>query len=138
MKIVKIVKKAILLILAACVVVPLGIWWGALLKNYILTVKYRDVLENMEFAGEDDEIEVDFERIMSYSETEIKTYFVKRMGGDESLWDYEVGGIFTYTKMPDGKWDRGYFEGAITWSEAGSADNYVWPYWHHCFHNVTD
>lgn len=123
----KVVKKLILWIPLLCIAAFLVVWLGALLKNYILTVKYADVLENM-VIDEPQQYMVDprdgfdFERIMSYSETEIKTYFME---------DYEIGGVITYRLNSDGTWD---FHDDVTWSHSGTADDYVWPYWYHVSH----
>lgn len=116
------VKKVILWFVLSCVVVFFAVWNGALLKNYILTVKYNDVLENMEFYEDQIVIEYDYERIISYSETEIKTYFVKDMG------NYFLGGTVSYRRGTDGKW---IFDDNVKWSGRGTAEDVIWPYWHH-------
>lgn len=43
----KIVGKIIKWTILSCIAAFFLIWWGAMLKNYILTVKYKDVMENM-------------------------------------------------------------------------------------------
>ncbi len=126
----KVVKKLILWIPLLCIAAFLVVWLGALLKNYILTVKYADVLENM-VIDEPQQYMVDpsdgfdFERILSYSETEIKTYFMNKTIGD-----YSIGGTVTYKQRPDGTWNG---SANITWSHGGTAEDYIWPYWHHFF-----
>ena len=41
----KIVGKIIKWTILACIAAFLLTWWGAMLKNYILTVKYKDVMK---------------------------------------------------------------------------------------------
>ena len=91
-----------------------------MLKNYVRTVKCRDVMENMVHCDceSSDTNEYVYERILSYSEDEIKTYFVVDCGG----WYYN-GGIATYSRHPDGEW---HMYEHVSWSGRGSADDAVW------------
>ena len=118
----KIVGKIIKWTILACIAAFLLTWWGAMLKNYILTVKYKDVMENMVFDEGEYIPEYVYERILSYSEDKIKTYFVMDCG------DYYNIGIAKYTCQSDGEW---HVYGHVSWSGRGSADEAVWPYWHH-------
>ena len=95
-----------------------------MLKNYILTVKYRDVMENMVLCDceSSDTNEYVYERILSYSEDETNTYFVVDCG------DYYNIGIAKYTCQSDGEW---HVYEHVSWSGQGSADDAIWPYWHH-------
>ena len=120
----KIFKKIIKWTILACIAAFFLTWWGAMLKNYILTVKYKDIMENMVFHENEEVPENKYERILSYSEDEIKTYWV---------WEgehHEMGGTATYRRSPNGKWS---YRENILWSTEGNADKLIWPYWHHCF-----
>ena len=122
----KIVGKIIKWTILACIAAFLLTWWGAMLKNYILTVKYKDVMENMVLCDSEScyKNEYVYERILSYSEDEIKTYFVVECT------DYYNGGITRYSRDKTGEW---HVSETHTWSHRGSADDYIWPYWHHFF-----
>ena len=127
----KIVGKIIKWTILACIAAFLLTWWGAMLKNYILTVKYRDVMENMVLCDceSSDTNEYVYERILSYAEDEIKTYFVVDCG------DYYNGGTTTYSRHSDGEW---HMYEHVSWSGHGSADDVVWPYWHHHYFKFTN
>ena len=64
----------------------------------------------------------DLMRVLSYSENEIKVYFVIKSE------NYEVGGIGTYRRNIYDEWS---YIGDILWSTGGTADKLIWPYWHH-------
>ena len=131
MKVLKIVKWIILILIILFMV----IWLGTLAKNRIVTELHRDEIANLEFYEPETVQEYDWYRILSYSETEIEIYYVKKVYS-RIFRDYELGGIVTYSYGSDGKWyhDRA---GNILWSTGGSADNYIWPYWHHSvFYNL--
>ena len=125
----KIVGKIIKWTILACIAAFLLTWWGAMLKNYIRTVKYKDVMENMVFDEGEYIPEYVYERILSYSEDEIKTYFVV-----ECI-DYYNGGITTYFRHSNGEWS---VHEHVSWSGRGSADDTVWPYWHHHYFKFTN
>lgn len=126
----KIVGKIIKWTILACIAAFFLTWWGAMLKNYIRTVKYRDVMENMVLCDceSSDTNEYVYERILSYAEDEIKTYFVVDCG------DYYNGGTTTYSRHSDGEW---HMYEHVSWS-GGSADDTVWPYWHHHYFKFTN
>jgi hypothetical protein len=128
----KIVGKIIKWTILACIAAFLLVWWGALLKNYILTIQHRDVMENMVMCDCDltDALggvkgDIVYEHVLSYTEKRIKTYYVQDCGED-----YYIGGYASYTLHSDGTWDM---RKDVSWSSGGTADNYVWPYWHHFF-----
>lgn len=122
MKIKKIIKWGILAIFLSFVL----IWGGWLVKDGILTVSHSDELVNHDFYQvEREEIyDYDWMRIINYSKTEIKVYFVRNIGEG----DYSVGGIGEYRCDTYGKWR---YSETILWSTAGTADTLIWPYWHH-------
>ena len=106
MKVLKIVKWIILI----PIILFFVIWIGTLAKNRIVTELHRDEIANLEFY---------------------EIYFVKKVYS--SFRDYELGGIVTYYHHDsDGKWHYSWSNNYL-WSTAGSADNYIWPYWHHVF-----
>lgn len=87
----KIAGKIIKWTILSCIGAFLLTWWGAMLTNYIRTVQYRDVMENMVLCDCEScyKNEYVYERILSYSEDEIKTYWV---------WEgehHEMGGTAT-------------------------------------------
>ena len=128
MKVLKIVKWIILI----PIILFFVIWIGTLAKNRIVTELHRDDVENLDLLLDYGEpLEYDWYRILSYSETEIEICFVKKVYS--SFRDYELGGIVTYYHHDsDGKWHYSWSNNYL-WSTAGSADNYIWPYWHHVF-----
>ncbi len=122
----KIVKKVIKWAILSCIAAFFLTWWGAMLTNYVRTVKSRDVMENMVLCDceSSDTNEYVYERILSCSEDEIKTYFVVDCG------DYYNGGITRYSRDKTGEW---HVSETHTWSHRGTAEDYIWPYWHHWF-----
>jgi len=119
-----------LLIFLSPILVLLLIWGGSLLHNYILTVKYSDVMDSMVLSNEKDFKEPSYERIISYSEDEIITYCVLEF--DEStILHSAIGGTVTYTRKSDGRWSCSTFLAGVLWSTHGTADDVIWPYWHH-------
>ena len=87
----------------------------------ILTFLHREMLE------ETDEInlpiEVNYYKVLKYSETHAKIYAK----------DAYSGHVLEFARQ-DGKWD---FEGWDTiWSKTGSADDIMWPYFWHSVEGV--
>lgn len=125
MKTKKIIKWIIILIL----LIPVFIWVFALSKNLTLTLIHKDKIESMQFIETEGPLpEFEWYRITSYSKEEIEIYFVETVGEDSDH-KYKIGGTVSFYKMPGG-W---HMTESISWSGAGSADNYVWPYWYHVF-----
>ena len=124
-------KKIIKWIIFIPFILFILIWTGTLAKNRIVTELHRDEIANLDFYKSEPLPEFEWYRILSYSETEIEIYFVKKVYS--SFRDYELGGIVTYYYHDsDGKWHYSWSNNYL-WSTAGSADNYIWPYWHHVF-----
>ncbi len=120
----KIAGRIIKWTILSCIAAFLLTWWGAMLTNYVRTVKYKDVMENMVFDEREYIPEYVYERVLSYSEEEVKTYFVVQCT------DYYNGGITRYSRDKTGKW---HVSETHTWSHRGTAEDYIWPYWHHWF-----
>ena len=126
MKGLKIVKWIILI----PIILFFVIWIGALAKNRIVTELHRDNIENMDLLLDYGEaLEYDWYRILSYSETEIEIYYVNKFGNST------FGGIVCYRYLPNiNMWSHNYTGYDCLWSTSGSADNFIWPYWHHIFY----
>lgn len=102
------------------------IWTGTLAKNRILTELHRDEIASLEFYESEPLPEFEWYRILSYSETEIEIYYVNKFG------DSTFGGIVNYRYLPNiNMWSHNYTGYDCLWSTSGSADNFIWPYWHH-------
>ena len=126
------VKRGVVSILVLILIIPVLIWGGALLKNGILTAMHKDEIENLQLVQYEEPLpEFDWYRITSYSDSTIEIYFVNTIGkGTDG--EYKVGGEMVFSKTPNG-WYHTDMVDSILWSGAGSADDYIWPYWHHIF-----
>ena len=128
----KITKRIFVCILALIVTISVLIWGGALLKNGILTAIHKDEIKNLQFLESEEPLpEFEWYRITSYSESTIKIYYVNKYGKDTER-EYKVGGEIIFSKTPNGWYHTDMVE-SVLWSGAGSADNYIWPYWYHIF-----
>lgn len=125
-------KRSIILVFVFALIIPLLVWVGALAKNLVLTVMYKDEIENMQFIEDEEPLsEFEWYRVTSYSDAMIEIYFVNTIGkGTDS--EYKIGGKITCYETPNGWYHTNTIE-SILWSGAGSADNYIWPYWYHVF-----
>lgn len=125
-------KKIIIWILVLALITPVLVWSGALAKNLALTVMHKDKIENMQFTESEELLpEFDWYRVTSYSDEKIEVYFVNTQGKGTDE-EYKIGVNMIFRKTSDG-WDHTDMEQSILWSGAGSADNYIWPYWYHVF-----
>lgn len=125
-------KRIIICTLALIVAIPVLIWCGALVKNGILTAIHKDEIKNLQFLESEEPLpEFDWYRITSYSDSSIEIYFVNThaKGTDR---EYKVGGNMVFCKTPNG-WHHTDLVESISWSGSGSAENFIWPYWHHVF-----
>ena len=122
-------------IIGLCVlsfVIPLLLWGGALIKNRILTANHKTKIENMQSSEHEEPLpELDWYRITACSDEKMEIYFVNTLGKDTDR-EYKIGGKLICTKTSNG-WHHTSLEEGILWSGAGSADDYIWPYWHHIF-----
>lgn len=126
------VKHIIVCILVLIVTISVLIWCAALVKNSILTSIHKNEIKNLQFFESEEPLpEFDWYRITSYSDSMIKIYYVNTYGKDMDR-EYKVGGEIIFTKTPNG-WYHTDIAESILWSGAGSADNYIWPYWYHIF-----
>ncbi len=121
--------RIIILIFVLTLIIPFLVWGGALTKNFVLTLMNKDKIENMQFIENEEPLsEFDWYRITSYSDAKIEIYFVNTLGKGTDR-EYKIGGNIICYETPNG-W---YHTESILWSGAGSADNYIWPYWYHVF-----
>lgn len=128
----KITKRIIVCILALILTIPVLVWGGALVKNGVLTAIHKDKVENIQLIEYEEPLpEFDWYRITSYSDSTIKIYYVNTYAKDTDR-EYKVGGEIIFSKTPNGWYHTDMVE-SISWSGAGTADNYIWPYWHHVF-----
>lgn len=126
------VKRAIVRILVLISIILVFIWCYALSKNLVLTIIHKDEIENMQLIEYEEPIpEFDWYRVTSYSDSKIEIYFVNTLGKGNDR-EYKVGGKMSFYKTPNGWYHTDMVE-SISWSGAGSADKYIWPYWYHIF-----
>ena len=125
-------KRILIWICVLIFAIPCLFWGGALVKDCLVTAIYKDQFHSIELAETEEVLpEFDWYRITSYSEEEIEIYFVNTYGkGTDG--EYKVGGEMIFTKAPNG-WQHTDMVDSISWSGAGSADDYIWPYWYHIF-----
>lgn len=124
-------KKIILWIIVLAFLIPLFVWGVALAKNLVLTVMHKDEIENMQFIESQEPLpEFDWYRVISYSDETIEIYFVNTLNSPDR--EYKIGGKMTLQKTPNG-WHHTDMVNSISWSGAGSADHFIWPYWFHIF-----
>lgn len=113
-------------------IIPWLIWGGTLVKDSLVTVIYKDRIDSIQLAENEERLpEFDWYRITSYSDEEIEIYFVNTVGADTDT-QYKIGGKITCTKTTNG-WTHTDMINSILWSGVGSADEYVWTYWYHIF-----
>ena len=126
------IKKIIIWISGLILIAFLLIWGGTLVKNCVSTVIHKDEIENIHLIEYEEPLpEFDWYRITSYSDENIEIYYVNTLGkGTDS--EYKIGGKVMCTKISGG-WHHTDMTESILWSGAGSADNYIWPYWYHVF-----
>lgn len=121
-------KRILIWICVLIFVIPCLLWVGALAKDCLVTVIYKDQFNSIKLAETEEPLpEFDWYRITSYSEEEIEIYYVNNMAGE-----YKIGGKMMFRKTPNG-WQHTDMVDSILWSGAGSADDYIWPYWYHIF-----
>ena len=129
-------KRSIIYTLVLILIIPVVMWVGALAKNYMLTVMHKDQVENIQFSIYEEEpyLWLDWYRITSYSEEKIEIYYVNEFDdykmGDRVIESYKIGGKVTLYYESSGWY---HTDTSVLWSRAGSADNYIWPYWYHIF-----
>ena len=126
----RVVKWIALPLITAVSAAFLVAWGGRMVKDYALTVNHIDELSSITVREEDHVPDYDFIRITSYSEGKIEIYFVD-VGvievGDR-IEKVRLGGTARYLRGYDETWS---FSENVTWSEHGTADHLVWPYWQH-------
>ena len=125
-------KKVAIWICLLAFVIPFLFWCGALVKDCLLTAMHKDEIENLQLVQYEEPLpEFDWYRITSYSDSTIEIYFVNTHGKGTNG-EYKVGGKMTFHKSLNGWYHTNLVE-SISWSGSGSADDYIWPYWHHIF-----
>ena len=103
-----------------------------MVKDCLVTAIYKDQFNSIKLVETEEPLsEFDWYRITSYSDEKIVIYFVNTHGKDTDN-EYKVGGEMIFSKTPSG-WQHTDMVNSISWSGAGSADDYIWPYWHHIF-----
>lgn len=121
-------KRILIWICILLFVSPCLLWIGALVEDCLVTAICKDEFSSIKLAETEEPLpEFDWYRITSYAEDEIEIYYVNNTAGE-----YKIGGKMMFRKTPNG-WQHTDMVESILWSGAGSADDYIWPYWYHIF-----
>jgi len=110
-------KKLIYIQLTIIVLFSL-IWIGSIIKIEIDTYRYGSEFAHL--YKETTITHVDFLKVLDYSDTSARVYFVSKGG---------TGDIISATNQ-EGKWVFEKWETTV-WSASGNANGFVWPYIHH-------
>lgn len=115
-------KKRILSVIAAVVLIPILIWVGSLIKCEVLTNRYYD---DFALACTDNPMldPVGYFKVLSCDDKTAQVYYVS-VGRT-------MGNVLTFEKR-DGTWVE--IEWDTIWSASGNADEIVYPYWWHFFY----
>lgn len=107
--------KKILIVIIALVLSFLLFWGGSCIYFEVLTSQHgEEFTELYKLSNMIDE--VDHLKVMKYSDTTAKVYYVT---------ENTVGDLFTFIKQ-NGEWELEKWE--TVWSKSGSADGFIWPY----------
>jgi len=123
-------------IITAPILLFVIIWGGAMLHTTILTHRYGHIFEAVIMENPETRERVGDAgnlRILSYSATSARIYNVWLNWEGSGINHIEIGGrhggaIFEF-QMRYGEWQ--FASQGTTWSEVGSADGIVWPYFYH-------
>lgn len=115
------IKRLLLYIPLAIILVFLVVWGASLIKCEILTDKYYDELE--------------YAHIENTMIGKINSFKVLECDGETAEVYYvcdnnTVGNVLKYQKE-NGKWKEIRWD--CIWSKQGSADEMIWPYWWHTY-----
>ena len=112
-------KKFIIFIVSILFLCLLLVWIVPYIQYETLTAKYGDEFMDLEKNTQMID-EADYLKVLEYSETFARVYYVSDTGGD----------ILTFCKT-DGAWnlERGGWK--TIWSKYGNADEFIWPYFYH-------
>ncbi len=108
--------RIIILIILTCIMFP---WVISIGKCEILTAIHKN--EFINFA------EINYNKklkILDYSDNFARIYCVGNVDGDNR--SYNFGNVYTFRKE-DSNWIFNEWENTV-WSDAGSADGFIWPY----------
>ncbi len=109
-------KKIIAIIVSSLLLCFLLIWSIPYIWYEVLTAQYGsefiDLEKSIQMIGE-----ADYLKVLEYSETFARVYYISDTGGD----------TLTFCKA-DGEWilERGGWK--TVWSKSGNADGFIWPY----------
>jgi hypothetical protein len=112
-------KKIIAIIVSSLLLCFLLIWSIPYIWYEVLTAQYGsefiDLEKSIQMIGE-----ADYLKVLEYSETFARVYYISDTGGD----------TLTFCKA-DGEWilERGGWK--TVWSKSGNADGFIWPYFYH-------
>lgn len=123
--------KKILLALVIAIALPIFIffihWGSSLVRCEILTEMKREVVEEY-FASEEGkrilDCEVEYFKVLSAGKYRIRVYYIAKPNAFSGEITLLKGGTLVWVE--DHNWP-------IWTNGGGSADNFVWPYWHHVF-----
>jgi len=114
--------KRILLIVLILLGISLLIITGEYLRVEYLTKKYVDNFVELSFFQVSKEVE--YIKILKYSEISAKIFVVEK-GWDDILNDYYRAGNYYYLTKTNNVWELESWD--TVWSQAGSADDISWP-----------
>lgn len=112
-------KKFVISIVSILVLCLLLVWIVPYIQCEILTAKYGDEFMDLEKSIQMID-EADYLKVLEYSETFARVYYVSDTGGD----------ILTFCKT-DGAWNLERDGWETVWSKSGNADGFIWPYFYH-------
>ena len=110
-------KKSIKRIVFAGFLLLALVWLVSLAKSEYLTVRYGTQFTNA-YREHTMLATPDYLKVLSYTDTSAKVYYVKRNAG---------GNILTFTRT-DAQDEWQFVEWITVWSRTGSASDFVWPY----------
>ncbi len=120
--------RKIWIALASPILIFLIFWTSSLIKCEILTEMKREVVEEY-FASEEGkrilDCEVEYFKVLSVNKHFLRVYYITETdkSGEAAILETEY----------DGREYRNKEKCVLLTGFGGSADNFVWPYWHHVF-----
>ena len=108
--------KKNVLILVICVLCVIVLIFPYITAEF-LTFKYGSEFNNLQ-QQTNILIDVEYYKVISYSNETAKVFYVSSSSGN----------LLTFEKDSKGNWK--YSEWKTIWSNSGSADEFMWPYYH--------
>lgn len=103
-----------------------------LIKCEILTAKYGHEFADSELYEQSSWIRnVEKLKVLKYDETDATVYYICINGTFHNGQAHKGGDIASFRRNSSGEWE--FVKESTVWSETGTADGYVKPYWWHWF-----